>query len=291
MAGRVGLVGGISIALILERAERGFRTDEELATETNLPCLGMLLETRRPLSHTETIDTTKTIDTQTAHAIILAAGIAIPPAASRLLLVTSSVPDEGKSLLIEGIAHALNNMGLRTLTIDLSPKARKPEIGSNSPALEDVIKATDLGPLTQEVRGSTVLCSAAGPGAVQTLITSPAFSKFLRKVREVYDVVLVETPAVMLFADAFYLSRFADFVLHAVRWGSTPRRTVAAALERMRNLDITINGVVLSRVDPQEYRRYTGVAERYYRHHTASTCAVLAEELVPEYCSQQSGRA
>ena len=42
----------------------------------------------------------------------------------------------------------------------------------------------------------------------------------------------------MMSADALYLGRQADFVLHVVRWNSTPRRAVLAALERLRNFGI-----------------------------------------------------
>jgi Mrp family chromosome partitioning ATPase len=261
-----GLMGGISIVLIRERAVRGFRTDVELATETNLPCLGMVPETSRAPSHIAAVDT------QTAHAIIMAAGVSVPPAGSRVLLITSSVPDEGKSVLAAAIARTLNDMRLRTLTIDLSPKDRKRGARFDSPSLEDVVKAVDLGgfPLDfHKVHASTVLCSDAGPDTAQKLITSSAFTNFLSHVREVYDVVIVEAPPVMLFADAFYLSRFADFQLHVVRWSSTPRRTVAAALERMRNLEIRTSCVVLSRVNQKEYRLYTGLAEHYYRRRAA----------------------
>ena len=49
----------------------------------------------------------------------------------------------------------------------------------------------------------------------------------------------------MIAADALYLGRQADFVLHVVRWNSTPRRAVFAALDRLRNFGIPVNGVLL----------------------------------------------
>ena len=69
----------------------------------------------------------------------------------------------------------------------------------------------------------------------------------------------------MISADALYLGRHADFVLHVVRWNSTPRRAVLAALDRLRNFGIPVDGVILSRVHEKELWRLTGVAEKSQR--------------------------
>ena len=79
----------------------------------------------------------------------------------------------------------------------------------------------------------------------------------LEQAREQCDLLIIAAPPVMISADALYLGRHADFVLHVVRWNSTPRRAVLAALERLRNFGIPVDGVILSRVHEKELWRLT----------------------------------
>jgi Mrp family chromosome partitioning ATPase len=82
----------------------------------------------------------------------------------------------------------------------------------------------------------------------------------LEQARKKCDLLIIAAPPVMMSADAIYLGRQADFVLHVVRWNSTPRRAVLAALDRLRNLGIPVHGVILSGVHERELgRRLMGV--------------------------------
>jgi Mrp family chromosome partitioning ATPase len=108
-----------------------------------------------------------------------------------------------------------------------------------------------------------VLHSRFPPGEIQKVIASDDFSKFIRQARGLYDFIIVEAPPVMLFADALYLGKCADFILHVVQWASTPRRTVIAGLERMRNIGIRVDGLVLSGINEKEYRRQTGARPHF----------------------------
>ena len=99
----------------------------------------------------------------------------------------------------------------------------------------------------------------------QSVVTSRNFSMLLEQAREKCDLLIIAAPPVMISADAFYLGRHADFVLHVVRWNSTPRRAVLAALKRLRNFGIPVDGVILSRVHERELWRLTGLAEKSHR--------------------------
>jgi Mrp family chromosome partitioning ATPase len=253
-------LGGLFI-LFLERRNHGFRTDTELTNATNVPCLAMLPETTKAPSDT------MSIYAEAARAITAATGLVTKPGGSKVVLVTSCLPDEGKTLLCAVLAGTLVDTGRRTLIIDLSPPNQKCSVPPAAEALEEVIKAMEGGvsPL-RALRGApfAILHRSSGDETSPHLVTSPVFSKLLTEARDIYDVVLIEVPPVMLVADALYLGRSADVVLHVVRWNRTPRLAVAAALRAIRNLGIRVDAMVLSRVDPVEYRRYTGVDPRRY---------------------------
>jgi Mrp family chromosome partitioning ATPase len=248
---------GSLVALLLERADNGFRTDSELAAETELPCLASLPE----IAGREGTDAS-VVYSEAARAITAATGVALPPVASKVVMLTSCVPGEGKSSLSVSLAHTLLEMELHTLVINVSAKSPTNRLAQESEALEVVLNAIERGLPSLQRRQISVLSRTSGADE-RGLVTAPSFSKLMAQARDLYDVIVIEASPVMLFADALYLGRFADCVLHVVRWNSTPRRTVAAALQRMRNVGIRIDGIVLSRVDQREHRLHCSLDPRY----------------------------
>ena len=102
--------------------------------------------------------------------------------------------------------------------------------------------------------------NASDPCEDQSVVTSRNFSMLLEQARKKCDLLIIAAPPVTMSADAIYLGRQADFVLHVVRWNSTPRRAVLAALDRLRNFGIPVHGVILSRLHERELgRRLMGV--------------------------------
>src|SRR5262245_16550054 len=195
---------------------------------------------------------------ETAAAIGIAAGLGAPSPPSKILLITCSMADEGEFLVSTAIARSLVLMGKRALVVDLSGNAPP---APNTRTLKRVLNALENHPL-KLAKKLTVLHGALATLANQSPITSPNFPLLLEQAREQCDLVIIATPPVMISADALYLGQYADFVLHVVRWNSTPRRAVLAALERLRNFGILVDGVILSRVHEKELWRLTGVIEK-----------------------------
>jgi Mrp family chromosome partitioning ATPase len=246
-------VSGV-VALLLERADNGFRTDSELATETELPCLATLPEIAGRAGSNASVTYS-----EATRAITAATGAALTPVKPKVVMLTSCVPGEGKSLLSVSLANTLLDMGRRTLIINVSAKPPANRLGQESEALEEVLTAIERGLPSLPRRQFSILYRTSGVDEGHSLVTGTAFSALMAQARKFYDVILIEAPPVMLFADALYLGRFADFVVHVVRWKCTPRRTVAAALQRMRNIGIRIDGIVLSRIDQGKHRLHCGL--------------------------------
>jgi len=264
---------GSVVALLLERADNGFRTDSELATETELPCLATLPEiagrggSDASLAYSEA-----------ARAITAATGAALAPVKPKVVMLTSCVPGEGKSLLSASLANSLLDMGRRTLIINVSAKPPANRFAQESEALEEVLTAIERGLPSLPRRQFSILNRTSGVDEGHSLVTGTSFSALMAQARKFYDVILIEAPPVMLFADALYLGRFADFVLHVVRWNCTPRRTVGAALQRMRNIGIRIDGIVLSRIDQGKHRLHCGLDPYSYAGRPLGSSAVSPPE-------------
>jgi Mrp family chromosome partitioning ATPase len=68
--------------------------------------------------------------------------------------------------------------------------------------------------------------------------------------------VIVDTPPVLGVHDAAIVARLADMTVMVVRWGVTKEGTFITAMQRLRDLHIPVNGVILSRVNLRKYARY-----------------------------------
>jgi Mrp family chromosome partitioning ATPase len=79
-----------------------------------------------------------------------------------------------------------------------------------------------------------------------------------------YDAIVIDTPPVLVVADASVLARVADSVLYVVQWARTPRETVMAGLRRLRMVSDAAVKLVLSKVDLTEHARYRFKDEGYY---------------------------
>ena len=233
---------GTILALLLERANTSFRSEPELAFRAKAPCLGIFAEDQTVF--------------ESARAIVMAAGFGTQSAQPKTLLVTSSVTKEGEILVGTAIAQSLVQMGKRVLLLDVSREAPKT---SKSLTLKQVLDGIEHHALQLDEQ-LTVMQNASDPCEDQSVVTSRNFSMLLEQAVKKCDVLIIAAPPVMMSADAIYLGRQADFVLHVVRWNSTPRRAVLAALDRLRNFGIPIHGVMLTRVHERELgRRLMGV--------------------------------
>ena len=76
----------------------------------------------------------------------------------------------------------------------------------------------------------------------------------LKIARSQFDVVLVVTPPVLLFADALLIGKETDLTFYVAKWNATPRKIVEAGLRRLDSRQLSIAGVILTDVDPAQYR-------------------------------------
>lgn len=255
---------GVGYSLLSEKRRTGFKSETDLTAETQAHCLAMVPD----LPAVPTLGEQRIF----GEAIGLAcASMGIPGASgtSRVVLVTSSVPGEGKSDFGRAVAAALANKQMRTLIIDtLPPEPGRPR--PPGPSLEDVLLC-DPGAFFERTTGQPVVAlRASGRMTTAEMQAGGRFAKLLQATKAPFDLVVLEAPPVLLMLDFLPLAGFADTVVHLVRWNSTPRRTVLAALKRLESLSVSIHGLVLTHVDLEAHRQYFIVdqCDHYskYRH-------------------------
>jgi polysaccharide biosynthesis transport protein len=284
----VACVIGVLLALRLERNHVGFRSAEEFAAEMGIPALGLL--PRLPRRACKRFDDSLQPAVYREVVKIISARLLTPDfnGHGRAMMVTSAVPAEGKTWLSISLAHALAQLGMRILLIDCDLRR-----GSIARALGLTGHGlTDLHRLERNTRSAkptfnTEAAASSGldyPPALPLLdslrrhgivhrispnlevipvfpkrrsstefLVSLRFSELLEQAKQTYDVVLVDTPPVMMVADGLLVARTVDSVLLAAQWGRTPRPMTGTAIRLLGQSGAYVAGAVLTMVDMRKY--------------------------------------
>jgi len=189
--------------------------------------------------------------------------------APKVVVITSSVPDEGKSIAAVSLARVMALSGDRILLMDCDLRKN---------ALQDLLKGKVENGLVELLAGKAkladVLVNDTPTGldilplseslfTPKDLFGSPEMVALIKKLRASYDAIIIDAPPVLAVTDARTLSALADAVILSVRWHSTPREVVDAALVKLENEANKIIGAILTRVDPNLRANNVG----YYHHY------------------------
>ena len=265
IAGCAGLIAGAALVYLLELRDTGFRTEAEVTAELGVRCVGMV-----PQLATNADGGEKSAFREATRAV-LATGIDDAVKGANAILITSALPQEGKTVLAYALAGCIVSSGRTVLVLNVGSRERinpPPSIQvmlNLDQVLSGDTKLSNLLPDGRTVTQPVVIRCDAAPKELADLFTSPAFEQMLAQAKSLYDVVLIEAPATILYADALVLGRHTDFVLHTIRWNETPKHAVATALRRLSGVSLNVKGVVLTRVHPRKHRKYFLFDEIYYR--------------------------
>lgn len=185
-------------------------------------------------------------------------------------MVTSSVPNEGKTSFCLSIARSLAKDGHKVLLID--GDLRRPGIarsmgGGRKGRMAELLDGRiELGEAVQvdERSGAHYLSGWRPGGHPQDALNSARMETMLEEARRSYEMILIDTPPILVAADAALIAGLADRCLFFVRWGVTSRDLVVSALRRMKLYNVPVSGIVLSHVNLRRYVQYAA-GEGYYR--------------------------
>jgi succinoglycan biosynthesis transport protein ExoP len=186
----------------------------------------------------------------------------------RSIVVTSTGPGEGKSMVSANVAMALAQAGQRVLLIDadlrkprvhlIFEKPREPGLSNilvgNAKSSESVHKTT--------VPGLWVMPAGMHPPNPAELLGSRRFVEFMGTLAQPFDWVIFDTPPVLAVTDSAIVAHRATGVLFVVGAEMTSRHAAQRALEQLAGARAKFVGAVLNRVDLQHNAYYYS---RYYR--------------------------
>jgi len=269
------LLAGSLAVFGLEALDNTFRSSEQIEDLIGLPALGLVpailgLEKRHGSPQDYVLDNPNSPFGEALRSLrtaMLLTSMGSPP---KTILVTSSIPGEGKTSIAMCLARIHARSGRRTLIIDCD--IRRPRLHdlagvANQSGLSDVLlQNRELNEvLLLDERSGAYFVTAGGtvpdPAA---LMASERMRRLLKEVAAGFDLVIIDSPPVLSVSDARVLSQMTDKTLFLVHWGNTRRHDVMMGIKQLIEAGADVAGVVLSRVNVRKHARYGYRDSGYY---------------------------
>jgi polysaccharide biosynthesis transport protein len=251
----LSLVVGVALACVIERMRAGFSLPEQLEATLGLPLIALLpnvsLKTLyKPRRGKAAVAFNASIDKLRGQ--MRALGDERP----KLLMVTSALPKDGKSVFAAALARNAAAAGWRVLLVDCDlgcPMLAQLFGLRSAPGLREILAGGLLGDSWNVVHEPaprlSVITAGHTEGDPQELLASRSMAAFLVSVRAYYDLVVLDTPPVLPVADALVLAPQVDATVMVVRWEKTPRTAARDALRLLHESRARMMGAIMTRVD------------------------------------------
>lgn len=276
MSGVVGLVFGLGIPLLIEYLDHTIHSLDEVESACQLRGLGIVPkhESNRPMSLLATGETSGHDLVENFRVIrtnILSLGsVGTPP---RVVMITSAMPKEGKTVVSANLAISFARNGGRTLLLDTDLRrgrlhrlfGYRKSPGLSDVLLDDVSIQDACRPTSYE--NLFVLSAGKHLDTGTELLASQKFTDIMNSLKEQFDHVIVDTPPVLGLSETSILQKLADGVLFVIWSGNTPMGSVKAAIDMLNKHGANFYGFVLNRLDlsaTQNYYQYYYYSHDYY---------------------------
>jgi len=184
------------------------------------------------------------------------------------IVVTSSGPGEGKTVVSSNLALALAQTGQRVLLIDADmrrPRVHQVFAERQEPGLSNILVGdTKTGDAVRPTSCSTLWILPAGhlPPNPAELLGSKRFEDFIETLKDHFAFVIIDSPPIMAVSDSAIVAHIADGVLFVIGAEMTSRGVARTAVEQLVNANGHMIGAVLNRVDLTHNAYYYS---QYYR--------------------------
>jgi succinoglycan biosynthesis transport protein ExoP len=249
----IGLVAGLGLAWLLEVRDKTIRSEAQLRALEQAPVLGMVPFDRRlregPRGRRVAASSAGLEAFRQLRTNLEFIDVGSPV---QILVVTSPVAEEGKTTTAINLASALVAANRRVLIVEAD--LRRPTLDDHfkvrgAMGLTDVIVGRgelDVAMQPVGVNGLMLLPSGKLPPNPSELLGSDAMVQLLERLRDRFDVVIVNTPPLLPVTDAAVLSAHADGVLVVVRAGRTTRQQLSLAMRALHAVGARVLGTVLN---------------------------------------------
>lgn len=264
-----GLMLGLMLAFAAERLDTGFRTSAQVEDLLGLPVLSTVPEIKSddksPVQAVDlVVDKPMSSFAESIRGVHLGLMLSNVDDRPKVVVVTSSVPSEGKTTVALSLARLAARSGLKTIIVDgdlRRPNVAKAAGGNDYEAglIEVLMESQPLDAcIQQDLRSDAcILPCLHTPPSPADLLTSAAMERLVSNLSQVFDLVIIDSAPVLPVHDTKILSRLADAMLFVVQWEKTPREAVVNAMRSLADIHAPVSGIVLARADNERFRYYS----------------------------------
>ncbi|MEJ0094526.1 MAG: AAA family ATPase [Methylocella sp.] len=298
MTGAGGLAFGFCLALFREMSDRVFRTGSQVEEIFKTNCVTMLpglksdkasprddgASDRGPaatravppvgdiLRHA--VDSPFSQFAEGLRLLQLVADLNGPAKLNRVIGVTSTLPNEGKSTIASNFAHLIAHAGERTILVDCdlrNPSLTQKIAPDASIGLVHVIagRAEIADAMLTDPSTGLHFLPAGVTGKLlhsNKILGSLAAKHFFDQLREMFDYVIVDLPPIVPIVDTRAAANFIDSFIYVIEWARTNRRLAQDTLQKTPEVRERLLGVAMNKVDLAKMSRYEGDVSHFSYH-------------------------
>jgi len=278
-AGLLGLVAGLGLALMVDRADRRFRTPDEIREELGFPVVGHIptissskkrggevanpaLASLSPLLCT--LHHPRGRDAEAYRAVRTALYFNTRASGHQVIQITSPSPADGKTTLACNLAISIAQSGKSVLVVDADfrrPRCHRLLCTPNSKGVVDILnESAELADVLQTtvLPNLTVLPCGHRPDNPSEILTSHRFKALVDMLREKFEFVIIDTPPVLAVTDPLNVVPCVDGLIMVMRLTKNARSSCRRALTALDDVGAKILGIVVNEVggDVRGYSAY-----------------------------------
>ncbi|MFW6264254.1 MAG: polysaccharide biosynthesis tyrosine autokinase, partial [Cyanobacteriota bacterium] len=278
LGGVAGILAGVGAALLADKLDNKFHSPEEIKESTGLPLLGSIpfnkeviwnrnSEQQEPLPAlfgryrvSPYVEAFRSLHTNLY--------FLSPDKPLKTLVLSSSMPMEGKSTTSVHLARTAAALGQRVLLVDADlrcPQVHRlvdlPNVWGLSHVISTEMDVNDVIQRSPNSENLYILTAGQVPPDPVRLLSSKKMQSLVQLLRKSFDLVIFDTPPMLNMADAKLLSQHTDGMLMVIGLGQSDKHAVHQALDGLKMSQTTLLGAIANGV-----KRYSSTPYNYYAY-------------------------